>query len=389
MLKILILNGPNLNLLGQREPAVYGIQSLKQLETRLRTYGGKVGVDIECHQSNHEGYLIDWLQKAPSKYRGVVFNPGGYTHTSVALRDAIAAIGIPVLEVHISNIHDREEFRARSITAGPCAGQISGMGIMGYEVAIEALVRICGEAPEAKEARESRSEEEERGEDGTEKEKKRRRGRRGGRRRREREEQRTNQRGETESSESQPREKIDIEAKYSDLKGVSVRRGLDVLTETPDEKTKQATGGSGGQVSFTEKPRERAKATDEDQPLKVEPDRPGRPAQPDRETPREAPAPPPSLSQAEVLYKSEHAPRAAAAAEADKATAEPDTKPAVEPKAETGKRKKTATKSTTRKKTPKKAAKKKTATKRKSPKKKAATSSRRKTPQAKPENSED
>jgi len=138
-MKILVLNGPNLNLLGKREPAIYGRTSLKDLEKTLKEAFPEV--TLEFVQSNHEGELIDQLHRADAEhFDGVVFNPGGYTHTSVALRDAIAAISVPVVEVHLSNLHAREEFRQHSLTAAVSEGQIVGLGATGYRLAILYLV---------------------------------------------------------------------------------------------------------------------------------------------------------------------------------------------------------------------------------------------------------
>ncbi len=139
-MKILILNGPNLNLLGERDPGIYGFFSLTTIEENLvRAFEQ---VDFEFFQSNSEGALIDRLHKAHAdKIGGVVFNPGAYTHTSVALRDAIAAITPPVVEVHISNIYAREEYRHRSLTASACVGQISGLGTRGYILAVAYLIQ--------------------------------------------------------------------------------------------------------------------------------------------------------------------------------------------------------------------------------------------------------
>lgn len=136
---ILILQGPNLNLLGTREPEVYGHGSLADLEADLRA--AFADVVFSFFQSNHEGELIDRLHKARTEgLDGIVFNPGGYTHTSVALRDAVAAIGLPVVEVHLSNIHAREAFRHQSLLAPVCVGQISGLGRAGYHLAVRFFV---------------------------------------------------------------------------------------------------------------------------------------------------------------------------------------------------------------------------------------------------------
>ncbi len=137
---ILVLNGPNLNTLGRREPDVYGHATLADLEAACHAWGEAVGVAVDCRQSNFEGQLIDWLHQAATEgTSGVVLNPGGLTHTSVALRDAIAACGLPVIEVHLSNIHARESFRHSSMAAGTCVGSIAGLGFSGYQAAITYL----------------------------------------------------------------------------------------------------------------------------------------------------------------------------------------------------------------------------------------------------------
>ncbi|MFK7951469.1 MAG: type II 3-dehydroquinate dehydratase [Ekhidna sp.] len=136
-MKILILNGPNLNLLGKREPEIYGNQSFKAyFEDLKRKFPS---CELSYYQSNHEGALIDKLHEVGFEYDGVVFNPAGYTHTSVAIRDAISAITTPVFEVHISNLAEREDFRQTSYVTDVCVGSVNGMGLLGYEVAIEEL----------------------------------------------------------------------------------------------------------------------------------------------------------------------------------------------------------------------------------------------------------
>ncbi len=143
---ILVLNGPNLNLLGLREPAVYGAATLADVEALCRDTGARLGVDIDFRQSNHEGALIDAIQQAgfdhkAGKLLGVVFNPGAFTHTSVALHDAIKGVGLPVIETHISNVHAREAFRHHSFISPVAAGIVVGFGIDGYVIAIEGLIR--------------------------------------------------------------------------------------------------------------------------------------------------------------------------------------------------------------------------------------------------------
>ena len=139
--KILVLNGPNLNLLGTREPEVYGHETLADILAGLREYGAGRGVEIVDYQSNIEGELIDRLHAARTEVAGVVLNAGAFTHYSLALRDAIAALGLPVVETHLSNVHGREQFRHRSVLAAECLGVIVGFGRDSYFLALEALIR--------------------------------------------------------------------------------------------------------------------------------------------------------------------------------------------------------------------------------------------------------
>ncbi len=142
MKKFLILNGPNINLTGLREKSVYGAQTFDDLLALVRQEADTLGVEVRCVQSNHEGVLIDAIQQAYfDGFQGIVFNPGGYTHTSVALHDAVASVPIPTVEVHMSNIHAREEYRHKSMTASACRGQIVGFGFQGYIMALRALAQ--------------------------------------------------------------------------------------------------------------------------------------------------------------------------------------------------------------------------------------------------------
>lgn len=151
MSTILVLNGPNLNLLGTREPAVYGSATLADVQALCEATGRQLGVDVDFRQSNHEGVLIDWLHEAGAAFRaggvlGVVFNAGAYTHTSVALHDAVKGCGVPMIEVHISNVHAREPFRQHSYLSPAAAGIVVGFGIDGYALAIQGLARRAAAA---------------------------------------------------------------------------------------------------------------------------------------------------------------------------------------------------------------------------------------------------
>lgn len=145
-MKYLCLNGPNLNRLGKREPAVYGYETLQDIESKLKNLAAEFNAEIDCKQSNYEGQLIDWIYDAEdSDVNGIIFNPGAFTHTSVALRDAIAAVEVPVIEVHISNVHKREEFRHHSYLAPVCIGQITGLGTFGYQAALRTFLEAESE----------------------------------------------------------------------------------------------------------------------------------------------------------------------------------------------------------------------------------------------------
>jgi 3-dehydroquinate dehydratase II len=145
MIPILVLHGPNLNLLGTREPGVYGQVTIEEIDQRMAELSGELGLETRPFQSNHEGKLIDRLHEAREWERGVIFNPAGYTHTSVALRDAVSAINLPVVEVHLSNTQAREEFRHRSLIAPVCVGSVAGFGWRSYLVALYAMKGIFDE----------------------------------------------------------------------------------------------------------------------------------------------------------------------------------------------------------------------------------------------------
>jgi len=144
-MKILFLNGPNLNLLGQRQPDVYGRATLADIESAVKERALKLAVEVEFRQSNAEGDLVAWVQQASRGYSAIVLNAAAYTHTSLALRDAISAIGVPVIEIHLSNVHAREDFRQKSLIAPVCRGQITGFGPYSYILGLEAAVNINGQ----------------------------------------------------------------------------------------------------------------------------------------------------------------------------------------------------------------------------------------------------
>jgi len=139
MLRLLVLHGPNLNLLGSREESIYGTATLDAIDASLSKLSEELGVELDIRQSNLEGELVTWIQEARSGYQGIIINPAAYTHTSVAIRDALAAVNLPTIEVHLSNIYRREEFRQHSYVSGVALGQISGLGPAGYLLALRGL----------------------------------------------------------------------------------------------------------------------------------------------------------------------------------------------------------------------------------------------------------
>ena len=143
--KNLVLNGPNLNLLDKRQPEIYGTLTLAQIEQRIRALAKELGIEIEVRQSNSEGELVTWIQEAANKFGAIVINPAAYTHTSLAMRDAVSAVGIPTVEIHISNIHKREPFRHHSFIAEVAVGQIAGFGVDSYLLGLRAAADLIQE----------------------------------------------------------------------------------------------------------------------------------------------------------------------------------------------------------------------------------------------------
>jgi len=142
--RVLVIHGPNLNLLGCREPEVYGPESLAEIDRRLQDKAANLGIELDAVQTNHEGVMVETIQQALGGYAGIIINPAAFTHYSVAVRDALAATALPAIEVHLSNIYSREEFRRHSVIAPVVKGQISGLGPAGYLLALEALAGLIG-----------------------------------------------------------------------------------------------------------------------------------------------------------------------------------------------------------------------------------------------------
>lgn len=141
--RVFVLNGPNLNLLGSREPEIYGATTLADIEAEAKKRGGQLGLEVDFRQTNHEGQLVDWIQEARTKAQGVILNAGAYTHTSVAVHDALKALSIPIIEVHISNPYRREPFRHVSYVSSVATGVICGLGAQGYTLALEAIAKLA------------------------------------------------------------------------------------------------------------------------------------------------------------------------------------------------------------------------------------------------------
>lgn len=149
----MVIQGPNLNMLGIRDPRIYGAAKLENIHQNIKQHAEQMGLEVDFFQSNFEGEIVDKIQECLGQYDGIIINPAAYSHTSVAIRDAISAVNLPTIEVHISNIHAREDFRHKSLTAAVCAGVIAGFGPMGYHLALQGLVQILTELNAIKEAR--------------------------------------------------------------------------------------------------------------------------------------------------------------------------------------------------------------------------------------------
>lgn len=252
-MRILILNGPNLNLLGTREPEIYGKETLADIEVAVRKRASDLRMDVEFRQSNHEGELIDAIQASPKRFHGIILNAASYSHTSIALRDTIQAVDVPVIEVHISNIHAREEFRHVSVLAGVCVGQVVGLGPLGYQLALLAMTHTAKSTlerasrtarPAARETADSedREDRDDRRRGGRQRQPRTRRGRGS---RTERAE------GAERSEETKPPEQEIPEPaeRYEHVEGVSLRRGVDVLNEEENEPAREKS--SAGVVVFS------------------------------------------------------------------------------------------------------------------------------------------
>ena len=323
-MRVLILNGPNLNLLGTREPEVYGRETLPDIEARIRKRAATLRVEVEFRQTNYEGDLIQAIQSSQKRVQGIILNAGGYTHTSVGILDAIIAVDVPVLEVHLSNIYAREEFRRTSLLSSACVGQITGLGPIGYELALIAIINYRPPGAEKIETVETEVREEKRA---------RRARPRGGRGRgRQRTEirppasDRTAAADEakppTEKRKPEKEEEVDVTERYKHLEGVVVRRGVDVL-EGPEPDDSALSKGSGS-VSFSsdetnqEAPRESTVPARSRRQAVSSPSRPSKAREPAART-QDSPA------SATIAFRSAHAP---AEAGKEEAASEPAASPA-------------------------------------------------------------
>lgn len=160
-MKVIVIQGPNLNMLGIREPRIYGTAKLETIHQNIQKHAEQIGLEVDFFQSNFEGEIVDKIQESLGQYQGIIINPAAYSHTSVAIRDAISAVGLPTIEVHISNIHAREEFRQKSLTAGVCSGVIAGFGPMGYHLALQGISQILNEIQAIRQAREAQAKQQE------------------------------------------------------------------------------------------------------------------------------------------------------------------------------------------------------------------------------------
>lgn len=156
-MKAMVIQGPNLNMLGIRDPRIYGHAKLETIHENIKKHAEQIGIEVDFFQSNFEGEIVDKIQECLGQYDGIIINPAAYSHTSIAIRDAISAVGLPTIEVHISNIHAREKFRQESITAGVCAGVVAGFGPVGYHLALQGLAQILSEINAIKEARKAQA----------------------------------------------------------------------------------------------------------------------------------------------------------------------------------------------------------------------------------------
>ena len=160
-MKVIVIQGPNLNMLGIREPRIYGTAKLETIHQNIQKHAEQIGLEVDFFQSNFEGEIVDKIQESLGQYQGIIINPAAYSHTSVAIRDAISAVGLPTIEVHISNFHASEEFRQKSLTAGACSGVIAGFGPMGYHLALQGISQILNEIQAIRQAREAQAKQQE------------------------------------------------------------------------------------------------------------------------------------------------------------------------------------------------------------------------------------